>query len=115
MEDSTLLDGTWLFSDVMLLTVPSILVSVLDYKQVYLKSANQTHLVFSIIYYTDHCPQHVTRSAPHLSKKGGRCATITGHSPRDEGKEDICSTTLNGPLASYRHLGSAGTNPREGT
>jgi hypothetical protein len=52
MEDSTLLGGTWLFSDVMLLTPPPILASVLDCKKVYQKSVNERHLVFSVIYHT---------------------------------------------------------------
>ena len=51
MEDSTLLDGTWLFSDVMLLTPPPILVSVLDCKQVYLKSANKAYFTSSMLDY----------------------------------------------------------------
>ena len=52
MEDSTLLDGTRLFSDVMLLTPPPILASVLDCKKVYQKSVSERHLVFSVIYHT---------------------------------------------------------------
>ena len=52
MEDSTLLGGTWLFSDVMLLTPPPILASVLDCKKVYQKSFNEMHLAFSVIYHT---------------------------------------------------------------
>jgi hypothetical protein len=52
MEDPTLLDGTWLSSDVMLLTPPPISVSAPDYKKVYLKSANEAYLLFSMIYYT---------------------------------------------------------------
>jgi hypothetical protein len=52
MEDSTLLDGTWLFFDVILLAPPPILVSVLDCKQVYQKRANEIYLAFSMIYHT---------------------------------------------------------------
>ena len=52
MEDPTLLGGTWLFSDVMLLTPPPILASVLDCKKVYQKSVNERHLVFSMVYRT---------------------------------------------------------------
>jgi hypothetical protein len=52
MEDSTLLGGTWLFSDVMLLTPPPTLVSVLDCKKLYQKSFNEMHLVFSVTYHT---------------------------------------------------------------
>ena len=52
MEDSTLLGGTELCSDVMLLTPPPILASVLDCKKVYQKSVNERHLVFSVIYHT---------------------------------------------------------------
>ena len=52
MEDSTLLGGTWLFSDVMLLTPPPILVPTLDCKKVYQKSVNDRHLVFFMIYRT---------------------------------------------------------------
>jgi hypothetical protein len=52
MEDSTLLGDTWLFSDVMLLTPPPTLASVLDCKQVYQKSVNETHLALSMIYRT---------------------------------------------------------------
>jgi hypothetical protein len=52
MEDSTLLGGTWLFSDVTLLTSPPILASELDCKKVYQKSVNERHLVFSVIYHT---------------------------------------------------------------
>jgi hypothetical protein len=52
IEDSMLLGGTRLFSDVMLLTPPPILASVLDCKKVYQKSVNERHLVFSVIYHT---------------------------------------------------------------
>ena len=52
MEDSTLLGGTWLFSDVMLLTPPPTLVSVLDCKKLYQKSFNEMHLAFSVTYHT---------------------------------------------------------------
>jgi hypothetical protein len=52
MEDSTLLDGTWLFFDVILLAPPPILVSVLDCKKLYQKRANEMYLAFSMTYRT---------------------------------------------------------------
>jgi len=52
MEDPTLLGGTWLFSDVMLLTPPPTFASILDCKKVYQKSFNEMHLAFSVIYRT---------------------------------------------------------------
>jgi len=111
MEDPTLLGGTWLCSDVMLLTSPPTLVSVLDCKKVYQKSVSKTHIKHFIVYYIKIYTQHVTRRLPRIGKKGGRCATITEHSPRDEEKEGICSTKLHDLLAAYGHPGSAGTNP----
>src|SRR5919197_1297027 len=64
--------------------------------------------------HTGGCPQHVTWRPPRIGKKGGRCATITEHRPRDEGKENLCFTKLHDLLAAYGHSGSAGTNPIEG-
>jgi hypothetical protein len=71
MEDSTLLDGTWLFSDIMLLTPPPILVSVLDYKKVYLKSAQEAHSMFSMTYYIEVSVLSTRREAHHTSARQG--------------------------------------------
>jgi hypothetical protein len=52
MEDPTFLSGTWLFSDVMLLTPPPILGVVREFKKIILRSSKKTHMKFSVICHT---------------------------------------------------------------